>query len=89
MSEWISVKKRLPKFEKTVMVCWPSGYDGSPLYAFGARIDDSEGWLWGIKSGYCGWVEPGMDASFNDIEADNDCPVQFWRPLPRKPKLKL
>ena len=87
MSDWISVKDKLPPFEKVVMVCYPSGFDGKPVYAFGARLDDSEGWLWGTQSGYCSGVCPGEDAGRNSIEADDDYPVQFWRALDEPPAL--
>lgn len=82
MSGWISVKDRLPKFDFPVLVCWPSAFDGKPLYAFGARLYDPDGWLWGVKSGYCGWIEPG---NASDIEADDNYPVTHWMPLAKAP----
>jgi hypothetical protein len=82
---WVSVKDRLPKFDRTVLVCFPSVFNGKPLYAFGARIYDTEGWLWGIRSGYCGWIEPGEEANQNGIEADDHYPVTHWMPLARSP----
>jgi hypothetical protein len=87
MTEWISVKDRLPKFDQVVMVCYPSGYNGEPLYAFGARVDDSDGWLWGVQSGYSGGIYAKEEAGDNSIEADDDYPVQFWCPLPEPPAL--
>lgn len=87
MGDWISVKDRLPDFDQVVMVCWPSGFDGRALYSWGARIDDGDGWLWGIKTGWCGWIAPGDDADDNGIEVDDDYPVQFWKPLDAPPTL--
>lgn len=87
MSEWISVKDKLPDLDQVVMVCWPSGYDGKPLYAWGARLDDAEGWLWGVAPGGCAWISPGEDAAESGIEADDDYPVQFWKPLEAPPQL--
>lgn len=88
---WISVKTRLPRIDQTVMVCYPSAYDGKPIYAFGGRVDGGEGWCWGIKQGY-GGVTPGGDAYENDVEVDDDYPVSHWKPLEkppfRKPKPK-
>lgn len=81
---WISVKYKLPKLNRPVMVCRRSGYDGSPLYSFGARIYDSYGWLWGVTS-KGGYITPGEDAAFNDIEAGDDYEITHWRPLPPPP----
>ena len=85
MSDWISVKDKMPELEQVVMVCWPSGFDGRPLYSFGARLDDSEGWVWGVSS--MNHIDPSRDASWN-IEADDDYPIQFWKPLDMPPPLE-
>jgi len=89
MAEWISVKKKLPPLDRTVMVCLRSGYDGSPVYRWGARVDDYDGWLWGCGGQF--GVTPGDDPCQNNIEADDDYQVTHWRSLPaapyrRKPK---
>lgn len=80
---WISVKKRLPKIDRTVIVCWPSGYDGTPTYAWGARLDTGDGWLWGIGGHY--GVRPNLDTSYNNIEADDDYQITHWMPAPKGP----
>lgn len=86
MNKWISVKKRLPALDRVVMVCYRCGYDGSPVYAWGARLDEGEGWLWGIQScGYSGGIRLGKDAGWNSVEADEDYQVTHWRTLPRPP----
>ncbi len=84
MGKWIPVKKKLPPLDRVVFVCYRSGYDGAPVYAFGARLDDSDGWLWGIHHGY-GGVRLGHDANWNDIEADDDYEVTHWQTLPPAP----
>jgi hypothetical protein len=84
MSEWISVKDRLPDLEQVVLVCFPSDYNEKPQYAWGARLDDTEGWVWGIKNGY-GSLDPAADAAWNDIECDDDYRVSHWQPLPAPP----
>src|SRR3990167_7914347 len=81
---WIPVSERLPGLEQVVLVHFASGYDGSPVYAWGARCDDSEGWLWGISSSRSG-IHPKENADFNDIEADDDYKVTHWMPLPAPP----
>lgn len=88
MSEWISVKDRLPEIDALVMVCFPN-YQGRPQYCWGARIDDAEGWLWGVASGLGGHIDPGRDIAWNSVEADDDYPVQFWRTLPDPPALTI
>ncbi len=80
---WISVKDRLPKLDETVLVCRRSGYDGAPVYMFGARIYEDEGWLWGCGGKF--GVTPGDDTSRNDIEADDDYKITHWMALPRAP----
>lgn len=87
MTDWISVKDKLPDLDQVVMICWPSGYDGSARYSWGARLDDSDGWLWGITQAYGCWIDPAGDASKNSIEADDDYPVQFWKPIDPPPTL--
>lgn len=83
MSAWISVKNRLPPLDKTVMVRWASGFDGSDIFGWGARLDDSEGWLWGVGARW--GVQPKQTAQWNDIEADDDYQITHWMPLPRSP----
>ena len=80
---WISVKHRLPPFEKAVIVCTPSGYDGAPVYSWGARVDGGEGWLWAVGGRW--GVRTDKDASWNNIEADDDYKVTHWMPMPRPP----
>ena len=81
---WIPVSERLPELEQVVIVHYPNGYDGSPVYAWGARCDDSEGWLWGVGSGRSG-IHPKENADFNDIEVDDDYKVTHWMLLPPAP----
>jgi len=88
MNEWISVKTKLPELDQIVLVCFPN-YEGRPQYAWGARIDDSDGWLWGIASGLGGHIDPCRDARWNDVAADDDYPVQFWKPMDTAPVLDL
>lgn len=82
---WISVETRLPKLDTIVMVCRRSDYDGAPIYSFGARVDDSEGWLWAVKSGHGSCINLEHDASWNDIEADDDYQVTHWQALSKPP----
>lgn len=82
---WISVEARLPKLDSIVIVCRRSGYDGEPIYSFGARVDDGEGWLWAVKRGYGSCINLEHDASWNDIEADDDYQVTHWQALPKPP----
>lgn len=83
MGKWISVKKRLPPLDRVVLVCYRV-YNGEPAYAFGGRVDDGEGWLWGIHHGY-GGIRLGRDAAWNDVDADDDYQVTHWQTLPRAP----
>ena len=85
--EWVAVGERLPEIEQTVLVCFPSGYDGKPVYAWGARVDDSDGWLWGISSSFSG-IRPDYSTGNNDISADDDYQVSHWMPLPSPPEPK-
>ena len=80
---WISVKDKLPEPDKTVIVRFASGYDGAHVYAWGARCDDAEGWLWGIGGRW--GVQPGADIAQNSIEADDDYTVTHWMSLPEPP----
>jgi Protein of unknown function (DUF551) len=84
MSDWISVKENLPDIDCLVQVCFLN-YQNSPQYAWGARLDDGDGWLWGIASGLGGRIDPCRTALWNNVEADDDYPVQFWRPLDEPP----
>lgn len=85
MSKWISIKKRLPPLDRVVMVCYRSGYDGGPVYGWGARLDEGEGWLWGVQTGYSNGIRLGQDATWNSIEADDDYKVTHWQTLPAPP----
>lgn len=87
MSGWISVKDRLPELDQLVTLCF-ANYAGRPQYAWGARVFDGDGWLWGIASGLGGHIDPGRDVSWNSVEADDDYPVQFWRPLDEVPPIE-
>ena len=84
MSEWIDVKDRLPDFDVTVLVCFPSSYDGKPVYAWGARVDDLQGWAWGVGGRF--GVRADKDAVYNEIEVSDEYPVAYWMPLPPPPK---
>ncbi len=84
-AKWISVTKRRPKLDRVVLVCFRSGYDGGPMYAFGARVDDGDGWLWGIQHSSGGGVRLDRDAGWNGVEADDDYQVTHWQPLPSAP----
>jgi Protein of unknown function (DUF551) len=85
MSEWIPVEDDLPELETLVLVCLPN-YAGAPRYAWGARIDDGEGWLWGLSSS--GTIDPERDIRWNDVEADDDYQVQFWKPIDKPPPVR-
>ncbi len=85
MTKWISIKKRRPPLERIVLVCYRSGYDGGPMYAFGARVDGGEGWLWAIQQGHNGGIRLGKDANWNGVEADDDYQVTHWQSLPPAP----
>lgn len=82
---WIPVKRKLPAIDRIVMVAYPSGFDGSPIYAWGARIDDGDGWCWGVRTGYCSGIHPTETANWNGIEVDDDYKVTHWAPLLRAP----
>jgi hypothetical protein len=82
---WISVKDRKPRLDQMVLVAYASGHDGSPIYAWGARINEGDGWLWGTKTGYGSAIHPEKDFGWNDIEADDDYKVTHWMPLPKPP----
>lgn len=83
MTEWTPVENGLPELEQIVLVSYRSGYDGFPLIAFGARLDDGEGWLWGLSRS--DGVRVDKDAGWNDAEADDDYQVTHWMPLPAPP----
>jgi hypothetical protein len=79
-TKWISVKKRLPKLDQIVVVCFPSKNNGEPIYAWGARLDDAEGgWLWGVGAMF--GLHVTRNVIFNEIEADDDYPITHWKPL--------
>lgn len=82
---WISVKEKMPDIDQVVMVAYPSGNGDKPTYAWGARIDDGDGWCWGTKSGYGSAIRPNDTPSGADIEVDDDYPVTHWQPLPAPP----
>lgn len=70
MSEWISVKDRLPELHQQVL-----GYDGSNIGVYERVYIDFEGWFWG----YC---YNGFD---DDAEVDDDYKVTHWMPKPDPP----
>jgi hypothetical protein len=82
---WIPVSEKLPDKDVVVLTCRSSEYDGRPIYAWGARVDDGEGWLWGLSNQRFG-IDIGQDASGNDVDADDDYKVTHWMPLPAAPK---
>ena len=72
MSEWISVKDRMPRYNETVLIYRPSMAE--PILAdkyFGFYGEDEE---WNE-----GWVRYGKDLKGNDI-------ITHWMPLPEPPK---
>ncbi len=83
--EWVPVGDRLPEIDEIVMVVYPSDFNGEPVYTWGARLDDDDGWLWGCSNSRTG-IRLGHTVSFNDIEADDDYRVTHWQPLPPAPK---
>lgn len=73
---WISVKDRLPEYDKTVLVVNEDGYMHTAVRIKGsiARIDE-----WQIKFGVC--------FTDNDVwEEDEQGEITHWRPLPEPPK---
>lgn len=86
MTEWIDVKIERPLLDETVLVRL-SGGNGSHTYAFGARVDDGDGRLWGLQAFGHG-IDPLKDARLgNGIEADDEYLVTHWQPLPTPPKV--
>lgn len=85
MTQWISAENELPELNRVVLVRYPSGYDGAHIYAWGARLNDADGWLWGIGGRYGGIRLDNGTGDFNDIEADDDYPVTHWMHLPKPP----
>lgn len=83
--KWVSVKNRLPRMNRVVLVCYASGFDGKPIFNWGARIDGGDGWLWGVKVGVSGDICPDESVDWNLIDADDDYAVTHWQPLPRAP----
>lgn len=84
MTQWISVMEKLPEFDTVVLVCWrntPTSVD--PIYSWGARLDDGDGWLWGLGGRW--GVHPDQTATWNDVDADDDYNVTHWMPLPVPP----
>jgi len=83
-TKWISVKKRLPKLDQIVVVCFPSKNNGEPIYAWGARLSDTDvTWVWGVGARY--GLHVTRDVIFNDIEADHNYEVSHWKPVDRPP----
>lgn len=73
---WISVKDRLPEYDKTVLVVNEDGYMHTAVRIKGsiARIDE-----WQIKFGVC--------FTDNDVwEEDEHGKITHWRLLPEPPK---
>lgn len=83
---WIAIADKLPPLDQVVLVHYPS-HTNSPVYNWGARVGDGEGWCWGVKGGYGASINLGKDASWNDIEVDDDYPVTHWKPLDPPPAL--
>lgn len=81
MSGWISVKDKLPDLDQIVIIRFPSGYDGSHIYAWGGRTDDGDGWCWGRVDAYGGMISLKGEI----IDIDDDYPVTHWQPLPEPP----
>jgi hypothetical protein len=84
MARWISVRTRKPPLNSLVMVCYASSYNAAPVYAWGARMDEGDCWLWGIHRGY-GGIRLDKDAGWNGVEADDDIQVTHWMELPKPP----
>lgn len=73
---WISVKDRLPEYDKTVLVVNEDGYMHTAVRIKGsiARIDE-----WQIKFGVC--------FTDNDVwEEDEQGKITHWQYLPEPPK---
>ena len=87
MSDWISVKRKLPDLDQVVLVRLSCDWDNSHRFDFGARIDDGEGWVWGIKQDAIS-IHPAKDASWNGIDADDDHNVTHWMSLPKPPRVR-
>lgn len=47
---WRDATLELPPIEQVVLTRRASAYDGADIYAFGARVDSGEGWLWGAST---------------------------------------
>ena len=82
---WYPTETTLPPLEKIVIVRYRWGIDDADVYAWGARIDEDEGWLWGIQQGYSCGIHPDKSAGWNDIEADDDYQITHWMDLPEPP----
>ena len=82
MSKWISIKERLPDLDQLVIITWLSDYDRSPIYAWGGRTDDGDGWRWGVADSY-----RSINSKGEPIEIDDNYPVTHWMPLPAPPEV--
>lgn len=71
MSEWISVKERLPSDERSVLAYYGFGRDGVP---------DSDMMFMGTLSYFCFDPEPHWQ------HAGHGVAVTHWMPLPEPPK---
>lgn len=74
MKEWISVKDRLPPYEKTVLVYYKDPY---------ARFPDKDSWV------YTGYLDLCNDKPKWDVEDMFDVVqelVTHWMPLPEMPE---
>jgi len=74
MSEWISVKDRLPELHQEVIVAiffkWSDSTSGCRII-LAALVPDSKGSVWSVHK-YDGWVDE----------------VHYWMPLPKPPEDK-
>lgn len=73
MTEWISIKDRLPRYNETVLVYRPTMAEkilADSYYGFYGEDDDK----W-----YEGWTRFGKDTKGNDV-------ITHWRELPEPPR---
>lgn len=89
MSEWISVKDKLPDYDVRVMIF-------SPKYGFGAFTDDSDGIdiavatteYWGKKDYRLVWHSDGHTQCDGEEKLRYDAgEVTHWMPLPDLPEI--
>jgi hypothetical protein len=80
---WIRVSQRLPDVDQTVIISCP--FDDGAIYYWAARLEDGDGWLWGVGGKF--GLRVGETPAWNDIEADDDYAPTHWRPLFDPPSL--